>query len=212
MNFLDSHKIVSDYVDAFARGVEENAMIFRPISYLNGMAKDDIINAYKIFYAHTILYGSRNNEQIQQYDNLLRMINSFVNDEVYYDVARCIKRNTNIFTGKLKKNISNELKQYCKSSTEVLNVPDEVNEVFIFYNDMIEVLNQLYEFEDAGKIDRPNLVIQYFKIAYEYANIEYKEDEYIPFFYSFDLMRKHIDDPYLGKYYTPYRDYILEND
>ena len=210
MNFLDAHKIVGKYVDAFARGSDKNTLNFRPKSYLNGMSMDSIVNAYKIFYAHTILYGSRTKEQIDQYHVLLKMINVFVGDNIYYDVIKCLKKNTNLFTGRLKNPISDDLKKYFDLMTDVLTPPDCVYDVFIFFDRMVEVQNELYEAEDAGEIDRPGLVIRYFEKAYEYAGLEYK-DEYMPFFYSFNLMRKHLDDESLGKSYAPYRDYILEN-
>lgn len=53
MNFIEAHMIVHDYGGALAKGTNRNALIFRPNSYLKN-TKDEIIDAYKIFYAHMI--------------------------------------------------------------------------------------------------------------------------------------------------------------
>ena len=68
MNFIEAHMIVHDYGGALAKGTNRNALIFRPNSYLKN-TKDEIIDAYKIFYAHMIFFNTRTQEEYEQYKN-----------------------------------------------------------------------------------------------------------------------------------------------
>jgi len=197
MNFLDAHKIVHDYAGAMGKGADNDALLFRPLSYIPHQDKDKVIDAYKIFYAHMIFYNTRTQEQYEQYDMILDQLKFFIPDDIYNSVINLTKRN--------------EMKQASNFLSEYIDRPayrkEEVEE---YFNTMIDIKNQTFEKYRNNEITRTEDVIYNYCIrAYKHANMEFEED-YFYYFLSFDAMRDYLSRNIYKEYYERYKDYIAD--
>ncbi|MBR0599020.1 hypothetical protein [Sinanaerobacter chloroacetimidivorans] len=198
MNFIDAHKIVHNYAGAMAKGADDNALLFRPLSYIPFQNKDKVIDAHKIFYSHMIFYNTRTQEQYEQYNNILKFLKFFVPDDIYKSVIKLVKKN--------------KMKEASTFMSDYIDKPSyRLEEVEDYFSTMIDIKNQSLELYDKNEIKTmEDLIYNYCIRAYQHANIEYKE-EYFYYFFKFDVMKDYVDDVNYIKYYHKYRDYILNN-
>lgn len=216
MNFIEAHKIVHDYCDAIGKPTDKNALLFRPISNCSFLFdKDQIIQAYKIFYSHMIFFGTRTQSEYTRYDMCLNELDHFVSDEIYNDVIRSVKISTDKSRWNKIKNRKTipvakiRMEKYLQQSTDnegLLNTyrKKEVEEYFVkMQNIRVEVLDEcMRENPLEYKI---KYLSEYCKRAYIYAKEPFKE-EYLRYYFSFDALRKLLFDeqykPFLQKYYV----------
>ncbi len=64
MNFLDAHKIVHDYTNVVAALKTKPDEIAMRASLLKN-TKDEIIDAFKLFYAHMFLFNTRTKDEFE---------------------------------------------------------------------------------------------------------------------------------------------------
>ncbi|MGI6731451.1 MAG: hypothetical protein ACOX5F_06130 [Anaerovoracaceae bacterium] len=198
MNFLDAHKIVHDYSGAVGRGADKDALMFRPISYLP-TDKDKIIDAFKIFFAHMILFNTRTQEQYEQYYTCLSILKWFVKDEYYETVIEFVS------------NGGDQLTEAMEYFSDIMEEPSyRLEEVEDYFDKMIDDREELLQYYKDGDVTSQNLVYNYCLDAYKFANIDWN-DGYEYYFMSFDVLRKMIDNEKYKSHFKMYCDYILNN-
>jgi hypothetical protein len=223
MNFLNAHKIVHDYAGSVGMGADKNA-IGRPISYLKN-TKDEIVNAYKIFYAHMIFFHTRTQDEYDQYQTVYRFINDFIDMDKYNETIECNKivNNKSIF-GKFqnKEKVNNareKLNGFMQEYADKLLHPyriEEIDDIFPkLQNKSQELHNYIKEEMEKNGEDSASKIYyscceEYCKFAYNLVGIELSETD-LPFFMSFDTMRKFLEDKDLSTYYVGYENYVKNN-
>ncbi len=194
MNFIEAHMIVHDYGGALAKGTNRNALIFRPNSYLKN-TKDEIIDAYKIFYAHMIFFNTRTQEEYEQYENCRKFLNYFVDDVLYNLVIENEKflSKKRLFKNRKKLDEANQLQQQymdaiSASFSKGYYRNDEIEK---FFSDAQSIalnmkprisnldLNDEHDFEEYF-----DTINAYAAIIYPIANIDLQSND-IDYFFPF---------------------------
>lgn len=216
MNFLDAHMIVHRYSDALASHMPgKYDMIFRPFSdYGRDFDKRTIINAFKLFFAHMILFNTRTQQEFEQYKLTLRTLDSFISDEDMERVRRSCKI---LYDKSLIGRIRNasarvyaqeEIERFIQFATPPYSWSDEMDE---FLTNIIAYKSEwLCEYQNIPKEKRNfwQSVGQYCSTAYRLAKIsENSSDNF--YFVPFDQLRADLSNPQCAEQLSPYREYIL---
>lgn len=209
MNLLDAHKIVHQYAYVFATGKNQQYFLI-PASILPYYCenwKDITINASKLFLAYTILWSTRAQEQFQALNNLLLRLNDFVSDE------EAMKANKAWFT--IERSSRNKLyKLMHKKQIDEAGLMLQRKELYFHsgvddvFNHMLMYKNNVFLPQYNERRDFDDLVYQYCIETYRVANIEFRQN-YEAYFYSFEIMRKRLDNPSQNKLYARYKDYLI---
>lgn len=199
MNYIEAHMIVHRYGDTVGKGTDQFSMQLRPISLLYPFSKDEIIDAYKIFYAQMIYFHAMTQEQYAAYDMTLSSLNLFVDNNLYKDVVRCIKSG------------SKEAEKFSEKAIELNSGNYRRKEVRDYFEKMLQVKAGWIQKYKDGELSFMECLNHYCADAYTYANIDYKSDSDPYYFLSLETMRKNLNNERMLKYYDKYRDYILKN-
>jgi len=221
MNFLDAHIIVHDYFGSLAKLPDAKALLFRRKSDLKN-TKDEIIDAYKLFYAHMLFYCTRSQEEYVQYEMSREWLNCFVDDDKYFDVIRCniLVNESKSFFGKLKNHnalpqAQEKINNYLQESHDLLNDKyryEEVDEYFDIMKKKIDEIKEIFKDEEEafGEVSDKTFneySIDFFFTSYEKAHIKVDETD-IAFFYPFETLRNLIENPDSCNIYYKYKNYI----
>lgn len=227
MNFLDAHRIVHDYSKPFASGSQRpNAMLRIPLSSLpvtvrgvekRDVWKDTVIQAHQIFFSHMVLWTTRTPDQMEQYLFLLSQINSFVDDEVVAEIEenfRLIQKEKSLY-GRLHKD---KVQRAKKAFFDIEPMPGSYR-----YDDVVNVINEMQTYKTSEFLPRyeqskgsgwdvsfDSLLADYCRTAYQVSHIPFK-DEYVDYFWSFDILRRFVDDAKYAHLFRGYERYIREN-
>ena len=218
MNFIEAHKLVHEYCAALSKPVDKHALIFRPASSCGfPFDKDRIIQAFKLFYAHMILFDTRTQIQFEQYEACLLFLNYFIDDNTYEDIIKCVVQATDdghrsasdsgIITAR------NNTVKYLRQITEIgvsKYKCEELEGYFAVMQSYFTFLCKNY----SEKFDTVELFVQivnaYCKTAYQEAGESFSDDDLI-YFHDFDVLRKMVDMKEYQAYFIDYRDYILQS-
>ncbi len=218
MNLIEAHKIVHDYMQALATPPEENSLFYRPISHLKN-TKDEIVDAYKLFYAHMLLFGTRSQKQYQQYEIGRKFLSTFVRDEKYQDVIKCMQV---INDGPPQDNslsfCKEKIKIYLTESAALMAHPYRGEEVEAYFARMQQEKAAIEQRWDAGRQTEGRLSLRayflgcsdYCKKAYQAAGLPMQPTD-AEYFYPFEIMRELLQNPGLADIFSPYEEYILQN-
>jgi len=211
MNFLDAHKIVHEYCGAVAKSKETNSLMYISKSFLPfTFDEQTIIDSFKIFFAHMILYSTRTSEEYEQYKIMSNLMNYFVDNDVYDEIIY----SSNIANGKrplLNKklklyNIAVKKKHYYMDKmAELMKKAYSVDHYYDFFVIMQEKKKELVGLYKGETFKQIKLYVDecYKQIGLEMQSIYYE------FFLPFSTMRKHLNDERYAKNYIGYEDYIL---
>ena len=210
MNFLDAHRIVHGYIDAIANNENKDALMYYSKAFLPfEYDKEMIINAFKIFFAHMILYGTRTPEQFDQYKIMANFINNFIDDDVYKEIIYFKKisdgRKPNN-KGKLElyNNAVNIKHRYMRDIGERMSNTYKEDLFFNFMTSMKEKRKTVAENIHTDEYDK--FLKDYMQECYNLIGFEAPA---IEFFYPFNLMRESLKDEKYIRIYEGYVDYIL---
>ena len=212
MNLLDAHRIVQEYVDVFAK--KRNQPWGISAKYIPSYSehwKSDLVTSYKLFFAHGLLWQTQNGKTLTQYLNLLKMANTVVDDREAVQAERAYRIMDKGLNSKVYRSLHKE--KYEVASAAFMSLT--VKQMKIFQTDVPEAFNHMLHFRNEVLLPifgrgshTGDAVVFYCKEAYKTAGIQYSENDYL-YFYSFDQMRKWINDPELSKYYKPYEKYLF---
>ena len=90
MNLLDAHIIVHiKYAGALANHRPgKYDLLFRPYSdYGSDFDKRSIVDAFKLFYSHMILFNTRTNQEFEQYQFSLQYLDHFPKNKHMNDIV-----------------------------------------------------------------------------------------------------------------------------
>ncbi len=217
MNFIEAHMIVHDYGGALAKKTDKNALIFRPNSHLKN-TKDEIIDAYKIFYAHMIFFHTRTQEEYQKYENCRKFLNYFVDDTLYNLVIENEKflSKKSLFQNAKKVDEAKQLRiQYMDAiSTSISKGPYRNDELEKFFSDAQEIASKMRPLISNLDLNNENDFEEYFNtinayaaLIYPIANITLQSYD-IDYFFSFGMLRILSKMPQYEDLYSKYADYI----
>lgn len=223
MNFIDAHMIVHNYAGSLAKGASENAIIYRPISYLVN-TKDEIIDALKLFYAHMIFFNTRTQEEYEQYELARKCLNYFIDDAKYYDVINCNKiiNSKSLFEKWRNKTAlpfaKEKVNEYLSEISNMMANPfrgEEVEEYFLEMQTQCAVIKERITVEkrEQGSVSNKTYYEccnNYCCVAYEKAHLVMEEMD-IEYFYSFDILRYFLTRPNLNDLFENYAGYISTN-
>lgn len=220
MNFIEAHKIVHDYGSALAKGTDKNALIFRPNSHLNN-TKDEIIDAYKIFYAHMVLFNTRTQKEYEQYEACRKFLNHFVDDALYNLVIeneRFLSKNSLFQNANEIEEAKQLQKQYMDAISDSISKGYYRNdEMKKFFNDAQEIALKfkagiskldLNDEKDFGQYT--NDINSYAFLIYAIANIDLHAND-LDFFFPFPLLQRFCKVPQYKDVFGKYSNYIVNN-
>ena len=225
MNYLDAHKIVTEYLYALSCGGEDVAWGLRPRKLLPyDFDKDKFIDAYKLYLAHTYFFGHRSIEEVNALKFSRYGLETFVDDDLYHNVTKCfsIVNDKGIFAkikyGDLYDQMKNLSSHYIAMSKEKLVSNYRGKEVEDF-DDF--ALNKSIEYRvrisEAFKNDEPDQYDVYYDCLEDYCNDIY---DYLGWYrsltdlYTFTLfgtMKKYLQRDDMKKYFIGYEDYIMSH-
>lgn len=215
MNFLDAHKIVHDYGGSLSYPPDKDALLFRPQSLLKN-SKDEIFDAFKIFLAHTIMFNTRTQEQLDTYISTLTCLNCFVADSKYWDAIKS-KQTANpsgFHKLTINRNQQEEARQrysnYLKESVNLLNSyrSDEMDDFIV---NVINEADRVREKLKAKKLEKAELLDtfnDYCCFVYKHANIDIQEND-VYYFRPFYYLRELIHDEDFSDLFKPYEEYLM---
>lgn len=225
MNFLEAHKLVHDYIDVIAMEANPYALMYRPLSsFPSGFDKDNLVDAYKLFYAHMIMFSTRTEQQREQYEILRMFINTFIEDSKYNNIVTCgkILKDSSFMTKKRYSDVLPILDEYyalqMKESSQLMLHSYRGDEIVEYYNQMVkeakkarETLKKLNEENpDLRRENLFNVVDDYCELAYSLANIPMDYYDTV-FFKTFDVLREWANRKAFNGILTPYKEYIETN-
>lgn len=214
MNFVESHIIVHNYVDATVDFMNENSLMFMPKSKINADISS-IYDAFIVFLGHSVFWGTRSPKQIDDYISLTRFIEFVTDDNTYQSIVNDVIL-TNNTSGLLsiikKKEIGNaqrrlsaymELLSKClEKSRQTLNIINYTTLVSHF----ISKKSDLYE-RSNGFFSVEN-IIDYVKYIYSFTSVGLNPQEDFFFFTTFEKMREDIIKKH-SIFYDRYKNYIM---
>ena len=219
MNFLDAHIIVHvRYGGALANHkATKYDMIFRPYSdYGNDFDKKTIVNALKLFFAHTILFNTRTQEEFEQYQSVLCHLDSFIPDsdmervrkssKILYDKGFIAK----ILNASAKEYAKKEIDEFVASATPPYSWTAEMDRFLTGIIDYKAVWLREYQAQERSSNDFWNYVQTYCDYAYQLAGIPETETDGI-LFAPFDQLRSDVINNRYPNILKPYADYIMES-
>ncbi len=224
MHFLEAHRISFALSAALAKGNDRRSICLRPKS-LYPYDKDTLVKASKLTIAHSILYGGWEAKDYDLFFNCLNSYNEFVDDELYYhmiDLTKIVEMRIPIIKALSQKKIANAMNErigivklwsdsaYVKSTNKG-NTHDDVVD---YFNIMKKKKADLYiGFNDGERKDDSEMyeaIKHYIVEAYSLANIDFKS-QYYRYFYSFDSLRKLLNNIEYSPYYKDYETDILHS-
>ena len=225
MNFLDAHKLVHDYGAALSKEVSKYSLIFRPLSdFPTGYTIDDLVDAYKLFFAHMIMFNTRTPEQYEQYDILRKFMHMFIDDNRYNKIVTCGKiiKDESFLTKKRYAEVLPILEDYynsrMKESSQMFMSSYRGEEIEEYFSTMMSVAKESREWLKKSNAENPekrkenlfNMLDDYCETAYQIAGIPMDYYDTV-FFKSFDMLREWVNRNTFDGILTPYKDYIETN-
>ena len=222
MNFLDAHKMVHDFGGIVGKYYTAAGIPISKIPFRQSTWKDDLVLAFQLFFAHSILWCTRTNKQLEQYYIVFHNINDAKDDKLINDVNDALKligKEKSLY-GKMNKKKISEAKEYLSKtfSNQAVGYLNayRIDDYESFCNHMIDYKNNCfvpaYQKSCSANWNVPlsELVFQYCCEAYESAKAEYKNG-YDVYFYSFDQMREWVTDKEMKHYFSGYEEYLMHN-
>lgn len=223
MNYLDAWIIVNEYINFFAQGRNKWSHVcsWEMLSFAKGLAEKEwkakLINASCIYWSHVIFWETREPKQLDTYTGLLRGYGrEFVSTQrakVINDAWDIIKKSTKSkiykFFNKKKIDLAGHL--YAAQYPDVAEKFDE-NETWA--NTINHMRRYKYQLEERFGVDTTDayngdMVRDYCSEIYRVMNIPEPENAWV-YFWSFDDMRRNLEDLSLRPYYIKYAQ-ILQN-
>lgn len=211
MNLLEAHKIVQEYVDVFAKG--RNKMWGISAEYIPSYSdhwKSDLVTSYKLFLAHGLLWQTLNDDSVTQYLNLLLLANAVVpanEAEKARQAYEVYEKGKNSKTYRVfhKEKYELALDAFLRHKAQQMqpfqtDVPEAFNHMLHFRNEI------LWPKLDQG-MPTGEAVRFYCKEAYKTAGEPYSDNDYA-YFFSFDQMRKWLNNLELKQFYKPYEEHL----
>ena len=217
MNLLDAHIIVHiKYAGALANHRPgKYDLLFRPYSdYGSDFDKHSIVDAFKLFYSHMILFNTRTNQEFEQYQISLQYLDSFLPDN---DMERVRKSAKILLDKSLRGKLLNasardyaqrEINYYNSIAFPPYSWADEMD---LFLPQMLDYKKFWLQEYQQHKGDQNvfwQSVEQYCDQAYKLANIPQAPNDKI-FFAPFEQLRRDVLDSPFKELLTPYADYIM---
>ncbi len=177
MNFINAHKIVHDYSGAIGRHRPKEALLYYPISYLSN-SKDEIIDAYKLMFAHMIFFHTRTQDEYKQYYALLRSIDFFIDDSKYNDIINCngIINAKGILAKWRNKTalpyVREKLIGYLDEMSNLGLYPYRINEIDDYFDTMQKKYLEIRDIFKSEKVKQGDLSTNtYYKYCTEYGTV-----------------------------------------
>jgi len=215
MNFIEAYQLIHDKYAAVLAKPPEKTSLFISEKLLPD-SKQNILNAYKIFVAHVLLYGTRTPEELDRlyWTTIMRLDFDFAPDDI-------VKKQEWALTVLTKK--SALYKRFHKKDIELANIimketslPTEspcYQELIAYYNVMVDYAKSWRERYksriDAGEKSSAvfaEMHYEYCKTAYVNANIHMNEDD-PEYFFTFETLRKISKNPKLKDIHEKYASY-----
>lgn len=211
MNLLEAHRIVQEYVDVFAK--KRNQPWGISVEYIPSYSehwKSDLVTSYKLFLAHGLLWQTVTNDSVTQYLNLLKLANTVVPAKE----AQMAKQAYQVFEKGKNSKVYRMLHKEKYEIASAAFVRQIAKQMQMFQTDVPEAFNHMLNFRNEvlwPKLDQGmrtgEAVLFYCKEAYKTAGEPYSENDYL-YFYSFDQMRKWLNNSELKQFYKPYEEYL----
>lgn len=211
MNLLEAHKIVQEYVDVFAKA--RNMMWGISAKYIPSYSehwKSDLVTSYKLFLAHGLLWQTLDNDSVTQYLSLLKRANSVLPEKEAAKARQAYLVFEKGMGSKVYRTLHKEKYEIAKDA--FLHYSSE--QMQLFQTDVPEAFNHMLHFRNEILWPRLNqgmptgeAVRFYCKEAYKTAGEPYSDNDYA-YFFSFDQMRKWLNNSELKQFYKPYEEYL----
>lgn len=226
MNYLDAWRIVNDYIDFYANGINQKYYVYSTtlLPFAKGLEdnewKESLINASCIFWSHALFWRTRTIEQLKQYYALIS------NDGTNWFVNTKRADNINEAWDILGKGIDSKLYKYFNKkkyqlAEQVITTAHEgkaksLDERDIFHNTISHMENYLDEICEkygnslCGKT-LENAVRDYCTETYRVINLEMPSNA-VYFFWTFEQMRELSKYPDIAHYYNKYSGILFRYD
>lgn len=206
MNFLDAHKIVHDYYKIVEKEKLKNCN-WIPIGLLQN-SKEEISGAFKFFFAHTIYFLTRNQEEFDEYMMACEYIDRCVDNDLYDSL---------IESEKIAKEINEELNRPNKFQATMIGMTESLK-ISSYFPILLNKKNELFEIME-NQCNREGFLspvleidcsMKYCEYIYELYDIEMSHTDYL-FFDKFEALENYLKNPEASKHFIGYEDYIRNN-
>ena len=221
MNYIEAHKICTNYVNIFAK----SSKIYHPFSLLSACgasSKTMVEDAMILFLAHAILWNELSKEEFHSMRALLLHLDNFVDDALARQHAENLQviekaRKSTLYKITHKREIAAS-RQFLAQNNIRLHDSARVDNALVhmlnykqnIYIPKMEILLQeepsLSNEEYWRRFLR--LIAAFSDEVCNFSGISTEPNDYF-LFVSFELMRDWVDDENVGKHYSKYRNYIL---
>lgn len=217
MNFLDAHIIVHiKYAGALTKHhAGKYDLIFRPYSdYGSDFDKRTILDAFKLFYSHMILFNTRTNQEFEQYQISLQFLDSFLPDDDMERVRKSAKilldksLRGKLFNASARDYAQREINYYNAIALPPYSWTDEMDSFLPKILDYKKLWLQAYQQRQRDQNMFWQYVEQYCDHAYHLANIPQAPNDKV-YFAPFDQLRRDLIDSPFKDLLSPYADYIM---
>lgn len=218
MNFLDAHIIVHKYGEALGNNhPQKYDLMFRPYSdYGYDFNKQVIIDAFKLFYSHMILFNTRTQKEFEQYQLCLQSLDTFIPDSDMERVRKAAKivmdkrLFSKILNASAREYAQKELDQFMHNALPPYSWQEQID---TFLTSIIQYkASWLKQYQAAEHTSNTfwEYVNKYCIAAYRFSNIQIGENDLL-FFAPFDQLRADLAANRYPELLSPYADYILNS-
>ena len=216
MNFLDAHKmIVHDYIDMVVLKQKPNE-IGKRVSLLKN-TKDEIIDAFKLFYAHMFLFNTRTNDEFEHFETCRWGLSMFIDDALMDEYSECYKMlNDKSIIGRFrnksaipsaKERQAELVKQI--GSLIVNHYKDEEMDAFI--EKVLPLSKEVQKkWISQSAEDQFRETAHFCDKVYEIANIPFASKDFI-YFFPFATLRRYANTPNSEDDFGKYKGYIFSH-
>ena len=224
MDYIESCKIIADYCKAVKAGMNPDAMGFLDGRCLpDGFNKDKLIDAYKLFLAHTFFFGTYSVSEVQEIRFRLALLDLFVEGDTIINAVECSNyldntpALTKLFGGYQHKLMMERASYYSRTAKEKSSSFYRKNEIDDFIDFALD--ESIYYRKVAGKAfkeNHPNQKNIFFDCLEDYYNIIYdhlgwdKSNTTLYTFATFDMMQDFLLNEETAPYLIQYKKEIFK--